>query len=367
MPTLQFGSRGKDVKAIQEALNLYFAQVPEYREQFRKQLEWDKVMPAGGPQPLVTDEQFGGQTRAAVEAFQAYKHVKGGADGIVGPNTLAALYPCGAFRIGCVLQQGQPQPRPGLPAWGLHMRPPDERSKPAAPTSGVVVTPQSAPVTIAPTQAPPAAVDLHNAPDVGMVPVPKSLLPDKNKPRTGYLQWKGALNHTFGNWDNKKAYNAIAFDWIGVVLNPHWLDWGSITMGPDLNVTAPLTNHDIAQGANPGVTVYWSVSLAAQHFYLGRYDLLARLAKIGVHLSTTIKLGTTLSGSDPTPKYGLAAGAALQVSYDLIKSQPGKPPNLSLFAQCAGAYSELSVADGFNFSGKGTTSCSLGVSGNVGQ
>ncbi len=119
--------------------------MPEYREQLRKQLEWDKVMPAGGPQPLATDEQFGAQTRAAVEAFQTYKHVTGGADGIAGPNTLAALYPCGAFRIGCVLRQGQPQSRPGVPAWGFHMRPPDQRNKPAAPTSGVVVTPSVGP------------------------------------------------------------------------------------------------------------------------------------------------------------------------------------------------------------------------------
>lgn len=75
------GMSGKDVRAIQQALNIW--------------------MP--NRKPLVDDGRFGPLTKAAVIAFQTQRQLK--PDGIVGPYTLTAIYPVAPYYgIGVVVR-----------------------------------------------------------------------------------------------------------------------------------------------------------------------------------------------------------------------------------------------------------------------
>lgn len=67
-PVLRFGSRGPDVVDLQTKLNL---------------------KPPTTLSPLIPDGVFGQQTQSRVKAFQQHHHLV--ADGIVGPNTWAAI------------------------------------------------------------------------------------------------------------------------------------------------------------------------------------------------------------------------------------------------------------------------------------
>jgi len=67
------GTSGTDVKAIQQALNIW---MPDLK-------------------PLVDDGKFGPLTKAAVVAFQSRRKLT--PDGIVGPFTLTALYPVAPY------------------------------------------------------------------------------------------------------------------------------------------------------------------------------------------------------------------------------------------------------------------------------
>jgi peptidoglycan hydrolase-like protein with peptidoglycan-binding domain len=76
------GMFGIDVKAIQQALNIWMS---------------DRT-------PLVDDGKFGPLTRAAVIAFQSRSKLK--PDGIVGPLTLTALYPVAPYHGVSVVARG---------------------------------------------------------------------------------------------------------------------------------------------------------------------------------------------------------------------------------------------------------------------
>ncbi|HYF06050.1 MAG TPA: peptidoglycan-binding domain-containing protein, partial [Acetobacteraceae bacterium] len=124
MQMLRQGSKGPEVRLLQQALNM--------------------ILP--GPQPLVLDGLFGPLTAGRARDFQARRGLT--PDGIVGPLTLGALIQGARVTTKITLERPPataPQPSPQHGPFTLRMRPPAPTVAPPRPalrlTGGPAFTP----------------------------------------------------------------------------------------------------------------------------------------------------------------------------------------------------------------------------------
>ena len=240
--TLRFGDAGEDVRQVQADVNRHFAE-PSFREAFKQELIKEKLYHAP-LQELKRDGKFGPLTRAAVIAFQRDKHLRG-IDGVVGPETMSALYPFAVYHVQTLVV---PSPSPA----------PSRQSVPPVSHPALPTRVQAFPGIRSPVPAP-------FVPPLSLPSVPGSL-----PPSSASYQLKAGVTRSFPL--SGSPYNTLSLDWVGLIRTPP-----RVTAGVDFGLGFPL-----ADGKNSTATVSWAITWWPTLFSFGRFDLLGISAKTGV-------------------------------------------------------------------------------------
>ncbi len=310
MRLLELGTQGEDVRQVQKDLNLHFDE-PSFQQALKNQLKKDNRYPAG-MKPLNPDGKFGVLTRAAVIALQTDKALSK-IDGIVGPETMAALYPYAvhAARISV--------------------------------TPGASKAPSN--LIIPPVSAPAALTTISSFPGIHF-PLPAPLLPPLTLPgvppatpaQSALAQLKAGVQHNIPLGTSSAAYDTLNLDFIAIIPTP-----SRVTQGLDFGWALPISD-----GAKSTATVWWSVAWWPSFFKYKRFDLLGLSAKAGVGVTT--KKGS--SALDPDANANLAISARWN-AVDVGDA------TLSVFVQ--GADSSTLTLDGSSVKASTTLGGTIGV------
>lgn len=310
---LREGMTGDDVKAVQEALNLY------------------KL----GTKPLKTDGKFGPLTKSALIGFQRLKKLS--PDGAFGPDTMGALYPFGVGRLQVGISKS---------------------IGPAQAANKGTVNPASHPVGPVTTNKFDTVHHPLPAPLLSTLPLP----PQPSQTAQKFQVKAGEqMSIPFNQSPAPSKPTPIAFtgtlDLIGMIYTPKLVKLGHLsgpgTLGIDLSLGFPETS-----SAKFTASALWAVTLAPDLFKVGRFDLLSLSAKVGA--------GMVGQGSQPPAYASLSDSLALVMSYDLVKPIPGVGapgvPVLKLYLQ-GGFSASLDHRDS-QFHLTTTLPLSLGIQGN---
>jgi peptidoglycan hydrolase-like protein with peptidoglycan-binding domain len=255
---LEFGDVGDDVRQVQNDINQYYDE-PAFKNAFRAELLKANLMPAG-LKKLDPDGKFGPLTRAAVRAFQTYEGLTR-IDGIAGPETLSALYPCAVYRIQANVSraatQGAGSQRVG---------------DPPAKGSGQTIPLQVERNNQLQLQK---FVDFSSQLPAPALPPLPSLAPPNAKKRSAVFQLKGGFTHNVPLLGSSSTpYDTLNLDMVGVIMTT-----AGIAHGLDFGWGLPLSD-----GASGSANLSWAMSYWPRLFRWKQFDLLGVSAKAGVGL-----------------------------------------------------------------------------------
>lgn len=296
MPQLYYGCVGEDVRHVQKDLNLYYY-CPPFQKALKEAFQ-HYGLNLKDMAPLVPDAQYGPLTRAAVWALQVQKCLTM-IDGIVGKETLNALYPLRIVVARCQIkkQTVSSQPSPPQPAA------PSQPSPPQPATPSQPSHPQQA--TIAPAKIQKVPVEQRHFPGyTSPVPVPK--LPPSTPPSipAGPKKEKKKIQLRPGATENfvsgSSPYTTLNLDIIAPLLvKPNYIE------GLDVGGAVPLCSKCGTKTA----TIWWTVSGWPNLFEWKDWFSLTAAAKIGLGVRSS-------KGGPLDPDLNLSAGfiAGLKIS-----------------------------------------------------
>ena len=308
---LSVGMSGMDVKAIQQALNIW---MPDRK-------------------PLVDDGKFGPLTKAAVIAFQSRRNLT--RDGIVGPFTLTALYPVAPYYGFSVVARGV-GPSAAAPQSAV------TSLRPAAPGSLVLERIPGIPVPVPVPQAP--ANTLANVP--GLPPQPRRVA-QPSPPSPGGVKFQ-STQYQFGT----TATWPLDFSKPGVVAVQVAVKGLFLLHGRALTLSVGGTGSlAVTDGAKDSAAAIGQIAWAPAFLNDRLADLasLSLIAQVGAGVSSVLK-----NGKDAPPAFFHQEALNLKLGLDhnryflqagVTLSQDSKTGNLGLHAPNPG----FGVAAGFAF------------------